>query len=176
MEENVDLASILDAEELIRTVARAFYSDNYILVLDALIREKYIIDLEIGPRLKLSQREVNKITHQLMDELMVKKEKINSQIFCFYIDYQLFVDSVRYRVDLMQKMLKMEEKNELNELFYVCPTCDLHYSVVQAASMLCTDYRFACSHCAVDNFRELPSADHYRLIEVDNKGMLVVMV
>ena len=35
------------AEQLVQTVARAFYSDNYIIILDALIREKYIVMEEL---------------------------------------------------------------------------------------------------------------------------------
>ena len=35
------------AENLIHTVARAFYTDNFVVVLDALVREKYIIEEEL---------------------------------------------------------------------------------------------------------------------------------
>ena len=35
------------AESLVHTVGRAFYTDTYVIVLDALIREKYIIEEEL---------------------------------------------------------------------------------------------------------------------------------
>ena len=35
------------AETLVHTVARAFYSDSYVVVMDALVREKFIIEEEL---------------------------------------------------------------------------------------------------------------------------------
>ena len=55
----------LIVEKLVSTVARAFYSDNYVVVLDTLLREKYIREEEISPRLKMSPKDVRKIIQHL---------------------------------------------------------------------------------------------------------------
>ena len=70
--------------------------------------------------------DARKIITQLASELLVKSENVyldgdsnrGSFVVCYYIDYQQFVDVVRYRVHLMQKFLSSEETTELTEVFY----------------------------------------------------------
>ncbi len=68
--------SLQSVERLISTIARAFYTDNVVVVLDALVREKYIRNEEIGPRLKLSSKDVRKILTHLEEEHLVKYEDL----------------------------------------------------------------------------------------------------
>ncbi len=165
-------------EHLVATVARAFYTDTYIIVLDALVREKYIIEEELGPRLKLSPKEVRKITTHLESEMLIKFENVylednRSFIKCYYIDYNLFYNSVLYRVHLMQKAVVSEEKTELTEVFYQCPTCKEKSSSLQAMRLRSSEGKFVCSHCCpADNIRTLVSEAYYTLVEVDNRGKL----
>eukprot|EP01041_Mallomonas_annulata_P010743 gene10743-22442_t len=70
------LMSSASVERLIAAVARAFYNDSVVAVLDALVREKYIRNEEIGPRLKLSGKDVRKILNHLEEELLVKYEDL----------------------------------------------------------------------------------------------------
>lgn len=169
---------IVIAETLISTVARAFYSDTYVVLLEVLMHEKYIIEEELGPRLKLSAKEVRKITTQLESEMLLKVENVSiddskSFVKCFYIDYQQFVDAVRYRIHLMQKAIVSEEKTELSESFYQCPTCKAKYGALEAQRLLSADMKFICNNCCpANNFRTTISEAYYRLVEVDNTGKL----
>lgn len=171
--------NVLLAEELIGTVARAFYTDHVVVVLDALVREKYLIEEEIGPRLKLSAKETRKLITQLEAEMLVKSENVpiedDSCSFwkCFYIDYQCFVNVVRYRVYLMQQALTKQESTELSEVYYKCPTCREVYSSLDVLRMLAGDHKFICAHCCPnENFRSMPSEPFYQLIEIDNRRTL----
>lgn len=164
-------------EKLVATVGRAFYTDSIVVVLDTLLREKFIREEELGPRLKLQDKEVRKIIQQLESEMLIKFENIimddNRSSKCYYIDYQLFVNVIRYRIFLMQKSISSAEKNELNEVYYECPTCKQRYSQLDAQKLLSADFKFICSSCCpFENFRENISAAHYRLIEVDNRRKL----
>jgi transcription initiation factor TFIIE subunit alpha len=118
-------------EKLIKTIARAFYSDPFVLALDTLIREKFIREEEFGPRLKLTNKEVSKVIRQLESEMLIRFEDMmmddGRTAKCYYIDYQLFVNVIRYRVHLMQVAVASAEKTELNEVFYQCPTCSNRY-------------------------------------------------
>lgn len=170
--------AIVIAELLISTVARAFYSDTYVVLLEGLMHEKYIIEEELGPRLKLSAKEVRKITTQLEYEMLVKVENVSiddskSFVKCYYIDYQQFVDAVRFRIHLMQKSIVSEEKTELSESFYQCPTCKAKYGALEAQRLLSADMKFICNNCCpANNFRATISEAYYRLVEVDNTGKL----
>eukprot|EP01039_Chlorochromonas_danica_P011472 gene11472-12833_t len=168
--------NILLAEELIETIARAFYPDDIVVLIDALLREKYIIEEEVGPRLKLSAKETRKVITQLEEEMLIKHEKVpieddpSSFYKCLYIDYQACVNVIRYRVYLMQQALASQESTELSEVSYKCPTCKAIYSSLEVLRMLSGDHKFICSHCCPhENFRDLPSQPFYRLIEIDNR-------
>jgi transcription initiation factor TFIIE subunit alpha len=118
-------------ERLVKLIARAFYSDTYIIVLDALLREKYIRYEEIGPRLKLGEKDVNAIVTRLENDMLIRFEDMQMDegegkfrmAKCYYINYQQFVNVVRFRVRRMQEAVASAEKTELDEVFYQCPTC-----------------------------------------------------
>jgi transcription initiation factor TFIIE subunit alpha len=82
------------AEALIATVARAFYEDDAICLMDVLLRDKYLRDDDMGPRLSLQPKQLRKTLQFLQDEHMVKFEEVDdlaqggSQASKFwYIDY-----------------------------------------------------------------------------------------
>lgn len=175
--ENAENAWVL-IETLVSTIARAFYTDTYIVVLDALLREKYIIEEELGPRLKLSAKEVRKITTQLEHEMLIKTENVyidnnRSFIKCYYIDFNLFYHVVLYRISLMQKSVYTEEKTELTVEYYECPTCKAKSSSLQAMRIISKDGKFVCSHCCpTDNIRNMSSEPYFTLVSVDNSSKL----
>ena len=122
-------------ERLVKLIARAFYSDTYIIVLDALLREKYIRYEEIGPRLKLGEKDVNAVVTRLENDMLIRFEDMQMDegegkfrmAKCYYINYQQFINVVRFRVRRMQEAVASAEKTELDEVFYQCPTCQHRY-------------------------------------------------
>lgn len=169
--------TIYIVERLIATVGRAFYNDNVVIVLDALVREKFIRNEEIGPRLKLSGRDVRKILNLLESECLVKSEDLTMDdgktSKCWYIDYQHFVYVVRFRIYLIQKELSTLETQEMNHLYFECPRCHQKYSELEAVRLRSKDGHFICSHCCpYEDFSTSISHESYRLIEFDNRSKL----
>lgn len=159
-------------ERLVRAVSRAFYTDGVVVVLDALLREKYIREEELGPRLRLPEKEVRKIVTRLEEEMLVKCESILMedlrQSKCYYIDYQTFVDVVRFRVYLMDKTVNAAQNEEINETKYKCPTCAVEVTSLDAQRCKSKDYKFICAACCpYENFRELFAETFYRLVPLD---------
>ncbi|KAJ1439179.1 hypothetical protein B484DRAFT_391933 [Ochromonadaceae sp. CCMP2298] len=170
---------LLAVEALISTVARAFYNDTVVVMLEGLLQEKYIIEEELGPRLKLTAKEVRKITTQLESEMLIKVENVSiddskSFLRCYYIDFQQFVDAVRYRIHLMQKAIVSEEKTELKDVFFQCPTCKSRYSSLEAQRLLSKDFKFVCLACIPENLHAsaVMSEDRFKLREMDNTNKL----
>ena len=170
---------IMQAEKLIALIARAFYTDNVIVLIDALLYEKYIIEEELGPRLRISNKEIEKVKNLLIKEGFIKFEKVTVKLEayeaawnCCYIDYQSFINLVRYRVYLMEKYLVSEEDSGLNTVYYECPTCKKHYSSLEVQRQLTGDFKFVCSYCFPGNdIRSWKNTeDYYKLIEVDNRN------
>lgn len=164
-------------EKLIRTIGRAFYTDSYVIVLEILIREKYLREEEFAPRLKLPEKDVNKIVRQLESEMLIRFEDMvmddGRTAKCYYIDYQIFVNVIRYRIDLMVKAISSAEKVEFNEVFFQCPTCANRYSSLEAQKLLSADFKFICSSCCPVNILSRATSEaYYRLVEIDNKNKL----
>jgi transcription initiation factor IIE alpha subunit len=168
-------------EKLIQTVSRAFYPDNVILIFDALIREKFIREEELGPRLKLPNKEIRKILCQLQEEMLVKSEDIQlgndtKLSRCWYIDYYLFTLVVRYRIHRIKTEILKNEKLELNHIFFQCPSCHEKYSELQIQRLISKDYKFICSHCCPSNdFNQTMSQPYFTLIELDTSKQLNVI-
>lgn len=115
------------AEELISAVSRAFYDDTTVIILDALMHEKFIRDEELGPRLKLPNKEVKKVVTKLEIEQLVSYEDLTMDDLrvsrCWYIDYRRFVHMAHYRLYLMQKEIQDRERLHADRQYFECPTC-----------------------------------------------------
>lgn len=164
-------------ERLVATVARAFYDDNTVVILDALMRERFIRDEEFGPRLKLCSKDVRAILSQLENERMVSYEDLTMDdkrtSRCWYIDHKRFYLLVRYRMFLMTKEVQDREKLQFNRLFFVCPTCGEKYPELQAMRLVNKFAEFVCPHCCPHtNFKDVPSEPYYKLKEYDNRAEL----
>ena len=162
------------ARKLVQTVARAFYKDSYIIVLDALAREKFIVYEEIAPRLRMSPKEVNGILANLEEtECLIRSQNVTfhgATWKCYYIDYQAFVNIVRYRVYLMDQVIKKKEA-DLTNMMFECPTCSSSFTELESMKLLTKDNKRACPHCCPQNatFASIISEDFYRLREANMK-------
>ena len=69
--------AIRDCEALVAAVARAFYPDDVAIVLDALIRDRYVREDEMGRRLRMSARQARKLLQLLEGERLVDFEVLD---------------------------------------------------------------------------------------------------
>lgn len=161
-------------ENFVAAVGRAFYTDPFVVVLDALVHEKFIIEEELPPRLKLSTKDVSKITRQLEEEMLIKSESVKTEdgsiIKYLYIDYQVFYYAVLYRINIIQRSLQADEKVELHQTFFKCPTCDETYTQMQVLRQMSGDGKFICTNCCpIERYQTAPSEAYYRLETIDNR-------
>jgi len=167
------------AETLVRTIARAFYPDEYVVVFDVLTKEKYITKEEIAPRLGMSNNDVKAILAVLCDkEGLIRKQELSKDgaggVECYYIDYQSFTNLVRYRIYLMQEELKNQEKNQQHDMRFRCPTCSTIYESLRVQKLRTLDNKYACpSCCNAEDFGSVISEDYFRLIECDRDSSLI---
>lgn len=64
------------AESLIATVARAFYDDEAICLIDVLIRDKFLRDDDMAPRLNMPAKKLRATLQFLYEEHLVKSETV----------------------------------------------------------------------------------------------------
>lgn len=86
------------AEDLIRSVARAFYDDAQICLIDVLLHDKFLRDDDMHKRLSLSAKQLRATLTFLKSEHLVKSEMVDdldeggSQNTLFwYIDYSMLL-------------------------------------------------------------------------------------
>ena len=171
------------AEALIATVARAFYDDEAVCIIDVLIRDKFLRDDDMAPRLRLPAKKLRATLQFLQDEHLVKFETVDdltqggSQATKFwYIDYNHAVHTIRLRLHLLRRQLEQAEMRARSSSFYLCPgykekRCNGRYTEEEAQQLV--DYKsgmFLCQECfkRYEADPGAPSKDTYTLQLVDN--------
>jgi transcription initiation factor IIE alpha subunit len=130
-------------EDLVRYVARAFYSPTHIVLLDALVRHPYIKDEELASKLGLPQKSTRKELSELKKDCLVqcetRSEKQQSghshQFLYWFIDYKMFIESVIYRLFKMEKIVKESAQKDVQ---YVCTNkeCRAEYNDFDVLNIL----------------------------------------
>lgn len=171
------------AEALISTVARAFYDDDAVCLIDVLIRDKFLRDDDMAPRLSLPARKLRATLQFLQEEHLVKFETVDdltqggSQATKFwYIDYNHAVHSIRLRMHLLRIQLEHAEKRARSSSLYLCPgydtkRCNGSYTEEEAQQIVNTETGlFLCQQCFMkyEVDPNAPSRDTYTLRLVDN--------
>lgn len=171
------------AEALISTVARAFYDDEAVCLIDVLIRDKFLRDDDMSPRLQLPARKLRATLQFLQEEHLVKFETVDdltqggSQATKFwYIDYNHAVHTIRLRLHLLRKQLEQAEMRARSSSFYLCPgykdkRCNGRYTEEESQQIVDTDSGlFLCQECFLKYEADpnAPSKDTYTLRLVDN--------
>lgn len=164
-------------EKLIGTVARAFYSDTTVIILDILTREAYLRIEEIAPRVKLAPKDVQKVLTLLESEWLIRSEDVmmddNRKSLCYYIDYQLFVNVVRFRIYHMKQSLIQKESTQTQQLSLQCPTCFGQWTNLEVLRSVSKDHKFVCSNCCPSgNISNVISEPYFRLQPLDSRGKL----
>ncbi|CAM9339041.1 unnamed protein product, partial [Ectocarpus sp. 8 AP-2014] len=112
------IVALQKAERLVATIARAFYTDITVLVVDTLIREKFIKDKdeELGSRLNLQPKQVRSALAELLAEGFAAKEMMSDEIYSgrssnyWYIDLRHAVSVILLRVFQMKEILSQRQE------------------------------------------------------------------
>ena len=175
------------AEALISVTARAFYEDDVVCLIDVLLREKFLRDDDMSPRLQLPARKLRSTLQFLQEENLVASEMVDdlaqggSQTTKFYyLDYCRAVHSIRLRVFLLRQQLEQAELRARSSSFYLCPgykikRCNGQYTEEEAQQVL--DHNtglFLCQECNnnYQNDPNQPPVNTYTLKLVDNTNDL----
>lgn len=171
------------AEALIATVARAFYDDDAVCLIDVLIRDKFLRDDDMAPRLQLPAKKLRATLQFLQEEHLVKSEMVDdlaqggSQATKFwYIDYNYAVHTIRLRLHLLRKELQEAEMQARSSSFYLCPgyqtkRCNGRYTEEEAQQIIDPGSGlFLCQECYLKYEADpnAPARETYTLNLVDN--------
>ena len=171
-----DLATLL-----LRTTARAFYTTEHILVVDALILHSTLPDLDLAFVLGMQTKTLRKICGRLKEDGLVSiqtraerrtdgtqsyfggggtsmqgKERVTHKDW-YYLNFHRAIDSIKYRIHRLNKHVEslgapMTEKKDLG-----CPRCKSQYTDLEVMDKI-DPYTgdFLCQRCghALDQIEE----------------------
>eukprot|EP00339_Tiarina_fusa_P000973 CAMPEP_0117036054 /NCGR_PEP_ID=MMETSP0472-20121206/25571_1 /TAXON_ID=693140 ORGANISM="Tiarina fusus, Strain LIS" /NCGR_SAMPLE_ID=MMETSP0472 /ASSEMBLY_ACC=CAM_ASM_000603 /LENGTH=552 /DNA_ID=CAMNT_0004745713 /DNA_START=15 /DNA_END=1673 /DNA_ORIENTATION=+ len=158
------------AKDLVAAVARAFYDDTTICLVDHLLRCKYLPDGPgMGKRLHLPTRLVRKTLLFLQAEHLVSCESVTAVVVTrdrvrtyrrlrtrkfWYIDLNRAVHTVALRLHLVQRRLERAVTAACDTIHFVCPgyalkACNGHYTELEAQWLEVDEEtgKFQCREC-----------------------------
>jgi len=164
------------ARKLFRSIARAFYDDDVVVVADALTRSPYVMDDEksqvsilLQTQFSLQSKQVRKSLQTLHLHQLIEKVELDykapdapkgtraKKFLFWYINYFHFVKIVRLRIAMMEKIVTTtNEKKMVHENNLMCPRCNRTYNISEVISRVDSEGRFYCANCQHDTFETVP--------------------
>lgn len=140
------------ATRLVRAVARAFYADDTVVVLEALLRDRHLRDTDMETRLGVGAKQARRLVVELLEEHLIRSEEVLDEAtgkreLYYYIDFSHFTNVVRYRVHLMHRELERMEKEANDNQMYECPECGRTLLVLEVQLLRNKRYGFCCPTC-----------------------------
>jgi len=142
-------------KKLIKTVIRTFYEPCHVVITDILLENILLSDTEFCHRMKMLNREFNKLMIRLKDDRLIKSDikvevkENNKQILktIYFFNYAEVRDILKYKIFKMTKALEIK-KTELDDSFY-CSSCEKCFSALDAQASM-DNFVFKCIFCGTE--------------------------
>ncbi|KAN0065867.1 hypothetical protein ACQY0O_000998 [Thecaphora frezii] len=131
---------------LAQIVARIFYEDRHIVLMDQLVSITVLPADVLAHRLGTQVKELAALASKLLEDKLIctfrrneTKDNIHNRTFqrtYYYLDYKLFLDVTKWRMMSIRKKIDQRLRNELDNKGYVCPRCKRSYSTLEVAHLL----------------------------------------
>ncbi|KAJ3249671.1 General transcription factor IIE subunit 1 [Chytriomyces hyalinus] len=147
--------------ELIMTVARNYYQQHFIIILDILALRGAVKEEDMAAALRISPLDTRKMCKKLELDRIIKANStmivLNHGKYAkkttktyYYIDYKSFLNVIKYKMVMIQELIKKEIDEHNKNLSYFCPKCTSKYDPFQVLRMIRPeDGMFVCEHCQV---------------------------
>jgi len=144
-------------KRLARTIAYAFYDAELVVTVCLLTKHACIDEDTMLDRLQFDKRQMRQVLARLKTDRLIKQRTIkekqpdtgNFNIYNFYfINYKVFVNVVKYKLDHIRKKLESEEQQARNRPSFQCASCETNYSDLEVDRLI--DFKtglFTCTHC-----------------------------
>lgn len=144
-------------KKLVRLAIRGFYSTEHVIVVDMLIRNPCVKEDDLADLLKLEKKQLRAVVAQLKSDRFVKVRlrmetgsdgKATRQNY-YYINYKVFVNVVKYKLDHMRRKIETEERDSTSRASFRCTGCSKTFTDLEADRLL--DFasgQFRCSYCS----------------------------
>jgi len=143
-------------KQLARLVVRGFYDIEYSLIVDMLVRFPCMREDDLCDLLRFDKKVLrSKLATLKTDKFLQVKLKIETgedgkanRVHCYFINYKVFVNIVKYKLDHMRKKMETEERDATSRSSFRCLQCDKQFTDLEADQLFdFTTQEFKCTHC-----------------------------
>jgi len=143
-------------KQLARLVVRGFYDIEYSLIVDMLVRFPCMREDDLCELLRFDKKVLrSKLATLKTDKFLQVKLKIETgddgkanRVHCYFINYKVFVNIVKYKLDHMRKKMETEERDATSRSSFRCLQCDKQFTDLEADQLFdFTTQEFKCTHC-----------------------------
>lgn len=142
-------------KKLLKLVARSFYEPHHVVITDILLENMLLSDAEFCAKMKMLNREFNKLIIRLKDDRLIKSDikvetkEDNKQVLksVYFFNYAEIRDVIKYKIFKMTTALEIKQIAE-EEAFY-CQVCDRYFSALDAQALV-ENFSFKCIFCKTE--------------------------
>jgi len=170
-------------KQLARLVVRGFYDIEYSLIVDMLVRYPCMREDDLCDLLKFDKKVLRgKLATLKSDKFVQVKMKIETgedgkacKVNCFFINYKIFVNIVKYKLDHMRKKMETEERDATSRSSFRCTNCNKQFTDLEADMLFdFATQEFKCTYCAStveEDESAMPKKDSRLLLAKFNEQM-----
>jgi len=170
-------------KQLARLVVRGFYDIEYSLIIDMLVRYPCMREDDLCDLLKFDKKILrSKLATLKADKFLQVKLRIETgedgkanKVQCFFINYKVFVNIVKYKLDHMRKKMEIEERDATSRSSFRCLQCEKQFTDLEADQLIdFTTGEFKCTYCGgivEEDESAMPKKDSRLLLAKFNEQM-----
>ena len=167
------------AQTLVRSVMRAFYATQEILVIEALVTHSALRDDDLAHLMKMNLKDLHRLCASLRDarflvvhtrpEVQAGKTRPINRTY-YYIDYRQTIDAIKWRVFKTDKDMQgiVQPQDENKE--YFCPRCKAQWTQMEVLDSV-SAAGFVCQRCGtvLERSQEREAPGHQQLSRMNNQ-------
>lgn len=142
--------------KLIRLIMGGFYNIEQKLVIDMLVRRRETKEDDLVEVLKFERKHLRSLIQQMRQDkfinvrlIMETDEEGKSTRRNYYsINYRMFVNVVKYKIDHMRRKLETEERDLTSRASFICLSCSKTFTDLETGQIYDPSRsQFRCSYC-----------------------------
>lgn len=135
---------------------RCFYNIEQKLVIDMLVRRKETKEDDLVDVLKFERKHLRSLILQMRQDKFINVRLImetdedgkSTRRNYYSINYRMFVNVVKYKIDHMRRKLETEERDLTSRASFICQSCKKTFTDLEIGQIFDPmRNRFACSYC-----------------------------
>ncbi|XP_014678032.1 PREDICTED: general transcription factor IIE subunit 1-like [Priapulus caudatus] len=170
-------------KRLARLVVRGFYGVEHAIVIDLLVSHPCVKEDDLAELLRFERKHLRAIIGQLKADKLIKvrlrvettADGKASKHNYYFINYKVFVNVVKYRLDHMRRRIEVEERDSTSRASFKCGNCAKSYTDLEVDRLFdFTTGEFRCSYCNTqveEDHGSLPKKDARTLLARFNEQM-----